>query len=129
MAKFVRVVAPGGSVLQMIPQPSAVTAPPAVEEFHGDNTRVFWRFGWDLRDLIEAAGIEATRLVIQPLIDRIRSGHFDDRHFDSDMDKVDLLTHADPDSLTAIADGRQGRRFGFESDPHFIIWYCQKRAA
>lgn len=129
LAELHRVLAPGGSVMLMIPMPQGVTAPPKEPEYHGDNTLVYWRFGWDLREQIEAAGFDATCLVTQPLIDRILRKDFDTGWTAPDVDEVDLLSHADPDTLTPVATERDARRYGFEPDLHFIIWHCRKPAA
>lgn len=128
LGELFRITAPGGSVLLMIPMPQGVTAPPIEPEFHGDNTLVYWRFGWDLRDKIEAAGFAVTCLVPQPLIDRVRRKEFDTGWTDASIDEVSLLSACDPDTLTPVADERQSRRYGFEPDLHFITWHCQRRA-
>ncbi len=129
LAELYRVLAPGGSVILMIPMPQGITAPPKEPEYHGDNTLVYWRFGWDLRDQIEAAGFRVTCLVTQPLIDRLHRKEFDTGWTAPDIDEVDLLSHADPATLTSVADERDARRYGFEPDLHFIIWHCVKPAA
>jgi len=124
-----RILAPGGSVMLMIPMPQGITAPPKEPEYHGDNTLVFWRFGWDIREQIIAAGFDVECLVTQPLIDRIRSGNLDTGWTGPDIDEVDLLKHADPDSMTAVAVERDSRRYGFEPDLHFVVWHCRKPTA
>lgn len=129
LAELHRVVSLGGSVMLMIPMPQGVTAPPKEPEYHGDNTLVYWRFGWDLRAQLESAGFEVTCLVPQPLIDRIRSKQFNTGWTGPDVDEVDLLSHADPDTLTPVATAREARRYGFEPDLHFIIWHCRKPSA
>lgn len=129
LRELCRITSPGGSVLLMIPMPQGKTAPPKEPEYHGDNTLVYWRFGWDLRDKIEAAGFSVNCLVTAPLIARLRRKDFDTGWSGPATDEVDLLTTADPDSLTAIADEREARRYGFEPDLHFIVWHCTKPAA
>lgn len=129
LAELYRVLSPGGSVLLMIPMPQGVTAPPTEPEYHGDNTLVYWRFGWDLRQQIEAAGFDVACLVPQTLIDRIRTGPLDTGMTGSDLDEVDLLSHADPDALTAVATGDEAHRHGFEPDLHFIVWHASKPGA
>jgi SAM-dependent methyltransferase len=126
LSELYRVMAPGGTVLLMIPMPQGKTAPPVVEEFHGDNTLVYWRFGWDLRDQLEAAGFDVTCLVTQDLIDRLAREEFDSGWSGTDVDEVDLLSQADPATLTAVADEREARRYGFHPDLHFILWDCRK---
>lgn len=128
LGELFRVTRPGGDVLLMIPMPQGHTAPPAAPEYHGDNTLVYWRFGWDLRRKLEDAGFEVTCLVPAELIARVRSGEFDTGWTDGSIDEVDLLSTCDPDTLTPIADGRQSHRYGFEPDLHFITWHCHKPA-
>jgi SAM-dependent methyltransferase len=126
LAGLYRILSPGGSLMLMIPMPQGVTAPPTEPEYHGDNTLVYWRFGWDLRDQIVAAGFDVACLVTEPFIERIRSGKFDTGWTGPDIDELSLLKHADPDSLTPIANDRDSRRYGFEPDLHFIVWHCEK---
>jgi SAM-dependent methyltransferase len=121
-----RTTSPGGSVFLMVPMPQGVTAPPTEPEYHGDNTLVYWRFGWDIRNKITTAGFAVACLVTQPLIDRVRDKKFDTGWSDGAIDEVSLLSAADPDGLTAVADERESRRYGFEPDLHFIIWHCRK---
>jgi SAM-dependent methyltransferase len=127
LSELYRVLSPGGgSLMLMIPMPQGRTAPPVVEEFHGDNTLVYWRFGWDLRDQLEAAGFTVTCLVTQDLIDRLTAGQFSSGWPGTDVDEVDLLSQADAGTLTPVADEREARRYGFHPDLHFILWHCQK---
>lgn len=128
LSELFRILAPGGSVFLMIPMPQGVTAPPKEPEYHGDNTLVYWRFGWDLADQTRAVGFQTSCLVTQPFIDRMQRGDFDTGWTAPDIDEVDLMKHGDPKSLTAVADERQARRYGFEPDLHFIIWHCVKPA-
>ncbi len=58
-----RVLVEGGHLYLQIPLLQAETAPPVTPEFHGDDTPVLWRFGWDLLDLLDDAGFAATPLV------------------------------------------------------------------
>jgi SAM-dependent methyltransferase len=128
LSELYRVLAPGGSVILMIPMPQGVTAPPKEPEYHGDNTLVYWHFGWDLREKLADADFDVTCLVTQPLVDRVSRGEYDTGYVDPQIDEVDLLSHADPATLTPIADERQARRYGFEPDLHFIVWQCAKPA-
>jgi SAM-dependent methyltransferase len=122
LAELYRVLKPGGSMFLLIPMPQGVTAPPTEPEFHGDNTPVFWRFGWDLRDKLTDAGFRVRALVPQDLIDRLRVGTIDSGYPGSDVDEVDLLSHVDPTALTAIADHRDSVRYGFVPDLLFVCW-------
>ncbi len=126
LGELYRVLAPGGSVILMTPMPQGVTAPPKEPEYHGNNTLVYWRFGWDLRGRIEAAGFGVDCLVTKPLVERVRRAEFDTGWTAPELDEVDLLSNADPDTLTPVADERDAQRYGFEPDVHFIVWHCTK---
>ena len=56
LAELRRVMAPGGHLLLQVPVLQGATAPPAEPEFHGDDTPVFWRFGFDLTARLREAG-------------------------------------------------------------------------
>lgn len=129
LSELYRVLAPAGSVLLMVPMSQGMTAPPTKPEYHGDNTLVYWRFGWDVREKLAEAGFDVTCLVTQPLIDRLARRDYDSGYSDDHIDEVDLLSHADPATLTPIADEREAERYGFEPDLHFVVWQCAKPAA
>jgi SAM-dependent methyltransferase len=124
LAEIFRVLAPGGHMFLLIPMPQAVTAPPVEPEYHGDQTLVFWRFGWDLRDQLLAAGFTVETLVGSDLIDRVTTGRFDSNYGGDDCDEVGLLSAADAALLTPVADSAQAHRFGFLPDFMFICWHC-----
>jgi SAM-dependent methyltransferase len=128
LAEIVRVLAPGGHLFLEIPMPQGVTAPPVGPEYHGDNTLVYWRFGWDLKDKLEAAGLRTATLVTADLPERVSAGRLDSRYDGDDIDEVDLLTHADPSTWTVVADGREARRYGFLPDFMFVCWHGVKPA-
>ncbi|MDQ6659117.1 MAG: class I SAM-dependent methyltransferase [Actinomycetota bacterium] len=122
LSEMFRVLKPGGSVLLEIPMPQGRTGKPTEPEYHGDNTLVFWRFGWDLREKFEAAGFVTRALVTQELVDRVKTGRIDSGYGGSDIDEIDLLGHADASCLTPIANVREARRYGFEPDFMFVVW-------
>jgi SAM-dependent methyltransferase len=128
LAELYRVLAPGGHLLLEIPMPQGVTAPPTEPEYHGDNTLVYWRFGWDLRDKLTAAGFQTEALVTADLVDRVAAGRFDSGYGGDDCNEVDLLSHADAARLTPVATTREARRYGFLPDFQFICWHGVKPA-
>jgi SAM-dependent methyltransferase len=128
LAEIVRVLAPGGHLFLEIPLQQGVTAPPPGPEYHGDNTLVYWRFGWDLRDKLEAAGLQTATLVTADLVERVSAGGVDSGYGGDDCDEVDLLSHADPTTWTVVADSREARRYGFLPDFMFICWHGVKPA-
>ncbi|HST65338.1 MAG TPA: class I SAM-dependent methyltransferase [Mycobacteriales bacterium] len=128
LAEIVRVLAPGGHLFLEVPVPQGVTAPPTKPEYHGDNTLVYWRFGWDLAEKLEAAGLRTSTLVTADLTERVTAGNFDTGYGGDDIDEVDLLSHADPATWTEIADTREARRYGFLPDFMFVCWHGVKPA-
>jgi len=128
LSEFLRVLAPGGHLFLEIPLQQGVTAVPTSPEYHGDNTLVYWRFGWDLRDKLEAVGFETATLVTADLAERVAAGNLDSGYRGDDCDEVDLLSHADPSTWTVVADQQQASRYGFLPDFMFICWHAVKPA-
>ncbi len=60
------------------------------------------------------------------LLTRIQSGNIDSGYGGDDCDEVDLLSHADAATLTAVATDREARRYGFLPDFQFITWDARK---
>ena len=67
-----RVIAPGGMAVIQVPLVEPATTPPSTPEFHGDDTPVFWRFGWDLGQALEDAGFEVRVHVTESVADALR---------------------------------------------------------
>ena len=125
LSELYRVLKPGGRVFLQIPLPQAVTAPPTKPEYHGDNTLVYFRFGWDLADTIRSHGFGCDVLVTSELRDAAATG----RRFTydgEDCDVDDLMAGADPDALTVVADERTAVRHGFRPAFHFVTFDMQK---
>jgi SAM-dependent methyltransferase len=74
LAELHRVLVPGGHLFLQIPLLQGVTAPPVEPEFHGDDTPVFWRFGFDLIDRLRAHGFTTTLLCAQDWYDALARG-------------------------------------------------------
>jgi SAM-dependent methyltransferase len=129
LAEMRRVLKPGGHALIAVPVPQARTAPPATPEYHGDDTLVYWRFGWDLTDRLQGHGFETTILVVQDFLDRVREG----RGWGTaagDVDADDLLAHAGPylDRMMAVASVEEARRLALAPSFYFIAWDARKPA-
>ena len=124
LAELFRVIAPGGRMYLQVPLVYGATAAPTTPEFHADNTPVFWNFGWDLTDLVRAAGFTTTVLVTNEY-DQVLRGELDPPDPHGDGFHVDtLLEHVRVADLTAVADDEQSRRMGFEPCYHFSTWEC-----
>jgi len=87
-----RVLRPGGCLLLQVPLPQGVTGRPLGPEYHGDSTLVHWRFGWDLIDLVRAAGFRCTYLVVEQLRAAAAQGGMLPAYAGDDCDVPDLLS-------------------------------------
>lgn len=120
LAEIRRVLAPGGTMYLQIPLLQAVTAPPVEPEFHGDDTPVFWRFGWDLTDRLRSQGFDVSVLVPQSLADRAGAGWPGESSPEFDADAI--VRAAAPQDLTVVADDTSSRLQGFEPGYMFVTW-------
>jgi SAM-dependent methyltransferase len=126
-----RVVAPDGVVFLMVPLLQGHTAPPVEVEYHGDQTLVYWRFGWDLTELASTAGFAATTLVTSDL--KRRALENDPwGHIEAGVDSDAVLEGAREraGSLTVVADEATSAWYGFLPSFFFVVWECRpKRVA
>ena len=72
-ASSARILAPGGRLALQVPVLQGETAPPTEPEFHGDNTPVFWRFGFDLTDRLRSAGFDTRLACVERFADMART--------------------------------------------------------
>lgn len=127
LAEMRRVLSPDGAAYVMVPVPQGATAPPTEPEYHGDNTLVYWRFGWDFIDLARKGGFDVTTLVTADLIRRVRTGQRWD-YPGADVDVESLLAAAPPylDDMVAVAGDRDSGWLGLDPSFFFIVWECRK---
>lgn len=124
LAELHRVVTPGGHLLLQVPLLQAATAPPAQPEFHGDNTPVFWRFGFDLTARLRNAGFRTNLLCTASLADAVRSGTNPWPNWAPEFDVPALLGAPDPDDLVVIADQAAEHRLGIQPGYMYLTWDC-----
>ncbi len=124
LSELFRVIAPGGRMYLQIPLVYGETMVPTTPEFHADNTPVFFNFGWDLTEMIRAAGFESSVLVTEEYEQLLRSGATDVADPGDGFHLAELIEHARLDDLTVVADREQARRIGFEPAHHFATWEC-----
>lgn len=127
LAELHRVVAPGGWVFLQVPVLQASTAPPAEPEFHGDDTPVFWRFGFDLTDRLRAQGFTVELLCTDALLELARSGAgswpgTSSPEFDADA----IVASAPTADLVGVADARAAGWHGFEPAYMYLTWACRR---
>jgi SAM-dependent methyltransferase len=116
-----RVLAPGGRMFLQVPVLQGRTAPPAVPEFHGDHTPVFWRFGFDLTERLRAAGFTPSLLVPAAFSRLARSGGWSGP-VSPEFDLDDILAEASHNDLVSVADDATADRHGFRPAYMFLTW-------
>jgi SAM-dependent methyltransferase len=122
-----RVVRPGGRVYLQIPLLEGTTRVPAEPEYHGDQTLVHWRFGWDIADLLRSAGFTVTVLVTEPWWSALVAGDVPDT-VDLEFDVPALVREARPAELHAVATAAEARLLGWARGHHFATWECIRPA-
>jgi SAM-dependent methyltransferase len=124
LAEIHRVLRPGGVLYLNIPVVAATTSVPTEPEYHGDDTLVHWRFGFDIADELRAAGFDTSTLVPQELCLRIADrdvawarANPSDAH-----DPEDIVSRVDPATLTDVAGWSLSRRLGFLPSYMFVVF-------
>ncbi|HVU72761.1 MAG TPA: class I SAM-dependent methyltransferase [Mycobacteriales bacterium] len=127
LAELHRVVRPGGVVFLMVPMAQGRTRRPAGEEHHDDDTLVRWRFGWDLADLLDAAGFRSSALVTQDLADRVATNH-GWGYVGPDADSDDLLRGAAgyEHRMQVVLDGETTSALACQPSFQFVIWEARR---
>ena len=126
LAELFRVMRPGGHVLLQVPVPQAVTKVPDGPEYHGDNTLVFFRFGWDLADALRSHGFACDTLVTAELHAAAAARTCPWTHDGDDCDVEELMAGADAASLTVIASAEEAELHGFRPAYQFVTFDCHK---
>src|SRR5690606_1904589 len=126
LSELHRVLAPGGAVYLQIPLLQATTAPPVEPEFHGDDTPVFWRFGWDITTTLRDAGFDTTVLVPEPLRRAVADGSPWPPPHSPEFAVDEVLAAAPLDELAVVADDARTAQLGFDPAYMFVTWEARK---
>jgi Methyltransferase domain len=119
-----RVMAPGGHLLLQVPVLQGRTARPTEPEFHGDDTPVFWRFGFDLTAQLRDRGFKTELLCTAELADAVRAGQNPWNRWSPEFDVPDILSGAIADDLVVVADRATSARLGIEPGYMYLTWDC-----
>lgn len=124
-----RILVPGGTLILQIPLLQAATAPPTEPEFHGDDTPVFWRFGFDLTDRLRSHGFEVDLLCTDEMLDLVRAGASrwpaaPSPEFDADALVAGAAAHES--DLVPIASRSLAARNGFDPAYMYFTWACRR---
>ena len=128
LAELRRVIAPGGHLLLQVPVLQGRTAPPTEPEFHGDDTPVFWRFGFDLTARLRDQGFETQLLCTAELADAVVSGANPWVEWAGEFDVPNILAGAIADDLEVVADRPTARRLGITPGYMYLTWDCRVAA-
>ncbi|HYF44734.1 MAG TPA: class I SAM-dependent methyltransferase [Acidimicrobiales bacterium] len=122
-----RVLAPEGRMYLQVPVLQGATAPPEQPEFHGDDTPVFWRFGFDLTGRLRDHGFTTTLLATDGFIAHLDTGAPDWPEATSpEFDVTSMTAGAIRADLTSVADDATAARLGLEPAYMFLTWEARK---
>lgn len=119
-----RVIAPGGRMFLQVPLIQGRTAPPPEPEYHADHTPVFWRFGWDLTDLLREAGFQTTVLVTEDFARLLRGELGTPEPTGDGFDLTTMVPHPRPSDLVVVADDAEAALMSFLPPWHVVTWEC-----
>jgi SAM-dependent methyltransferase len=128
VAELYRVLAPGGRLLLQVPMLQGVTAPPVTPEFHGDDTPVFWRFGFDLADRLRDVGFRVGALCAQDWLDVLTRAGGWPAPTDPYLDVPGMLAagRSRPDDFVAQLSVEEARRIGLWHGYQCFTYECLK---
>jgi Methyltransferase domain len=124
LAELHRVIAPGGHLLLQVPVLQGHTAPPTEPEFHGDNTPVFWRFGFDLTARLRGLGFVTELLCTAELADAVVAAQSPWHQWSGEFDVPDILAGAIIEDLVVVADRTTSARLGIDPGYMYLTWDC-----
>lgn len=125
LAELRRVLVPGGHLLLQVPVLQARTAPPSEPEFHGDDTPVFWRFGFDLTERLRQHGFDTALLCTEAFAEAVESGENPWPEWSGEFDVPDMLAGAIGDDLVVVADPTRAAQVGLDPAYMYLTWDCR----
>jgi len=129
LRELYRVLRQGGRALIQVPLLQPYTAPPREPEFHGDDTPVFWRFGFDLTKRLREHGFTATLLVTQDFRRRVLQQDTNwPEGISGEFDAVGMIKAANPADLTVVASDQVAERSWLRPSYMHAAWECVKQA-
>jgi SAM-dependent methyltransferase len=120
-----RTLAPGGRMYLQVPVQEGATIEPPAPEYHQDNTKVFWRFGFDLADRLRRHGFRTTVLVTAPMVEAVRTGDPSELGGEgSEWDVPAILAAAKDAGLQSVLDQRDAERLGLWESYQYATFEC-----
>lgn len=129
LAEIYRVLSPGGKMYLQVPIQQGWTAPPETPEFHGDQTPVHWRFGFDLTGRLREQGFRTRLLCNDGFYHQVHRGvqRWPDPP-SGEFDLPSMLAAADARDLVPLCDQETTRRLSFHPSYMFLTWEAEKPA-
>lgn len=130
LSEVARVLAPKGRMYLQVPVLQGRTAPPEVPEFHGDDTPVYWRFGYDLTERLRRHGFTTTVLVPEAWAEVVAapSMAWPDGDVSPEFDVASMLAGCTAADLTTVADHAEAARIGATPAYMHVTWEAVKPA-
>lgn len=127
LRELFRVLKPGGSLVLLVPVLQPFTAPPAEPEFHGDDTPVFWRFGYDLTERLAKHGFDTRLLCPEGFrLHAVKRDTFFGEGVSAEYDVDGLIHQAPADDLTVVCDDPLTRTLGLVPYYMYLAWHARK---
>ena len=124
-----RVLSQGGKMYLQVPLCRGSTKRPEKPEFHADNTKVFFNFGWDLTEMIRSAGFEVRVLVTEEFNSVLLDRETLPTILDPEFDLKSIWEMAPINALEVITDSQTSELLGFLPAHQFVTWECVKVAS
>jgi len=122
-----RVLSEGGRMYLQVPLCYGKTHVPSTPEFHADNTPVFFNFGWDLTEQIEAEGFAVAALVTPQWFDMLNGTIPPARSNGDGFHVEEMLADSRPSFLVKAASDEEAEKYGFLPGYQFVTFECIKR--
>jgi SAM-dependent methyltransferase len=120
-----RTLAASGRMYLQVPVQEGTTVEPSTPEFHQDNTKVYWRFGFDLAERLRRHGFTTAVLVTAPFAEAVRTG---DRTLvggdGTEWDVPAMLAAAKDAGLVSVLSQPDAERLGLWESYQFATFEC-----
>jgi SAM-dependent methyltransferase len=124
LSEIHRILSPGGRMYLQVPLLQGSTAPPLEPEFHADNTKVFWRFGWDLTRTLRESGFDVRVLVPSEFARQLEQSGADPPQPSGEFDLQSIHRESVHADLEPVLSDQQARRLGILPCHQFVVWEC-----
>jgi SAM-dependent methyltransferase len=126
LSELCRILVPGGRMLLQVPLLQGRTSRPTSPEFHGDDTLVHWRFGWDLTERCRTAGFTTRVLVTSEFGDLLASGSELIDDCAPEFDLASIRADVRMDDVECVVGSPCAEQLHIQPGYQFAVWECVK---